>query len=298
MWPVTRAAGIVATYNLLCLMTPTLSAFTAFALCRHLTGDFRASLAGGFVFGSSTYISWELLDHLWLAMVFLVPLFPYLALCFLGRETADGFARAKYVAALTALVIGQFLLSPEILATATLFGAIAIVVAMGIFDETRRAGLKKPDRSRSNLVRPCRACARALPRALLSLALRDCADLQSRALLDRSAELRVPDRPEHVLAPAADALAQPARDVGMRTQRVSRPAAFRGASFRPQPYAFAARTDAACDGAYRRGGHPGADTSFQRPGIAAAPLAFHGAGPVAQQRSPGTVHGLPVWCSP
>jgi len=57
MWPVTHAAGIVASYNLLCVMTPALSAFTAFALCRYLTGDFRASLAGGLVFGFSTYIS-------------------------------------------------------------------------------------------------------------------------------------------------------------------------------------------------------------------------------------------------
>ena len=146
MWPVTRAAGIVATYNLLCLMTPALSAFTAFALCRYLTGNFRASLAGGFVFGFSTYISWELLDHLSLAMVFLLPLFPYLALSFLSRETAHGFDRAKYVTALSALVIGQFLLSPEILATATLFGAIAIVLAMGTFDEAHRARLKNLSR--------------------------------------------------------------------------------------------------------------------------------------------------------
>ncbi|HEY2524574.1 MAG TPA: hypothetical protein VGI29_05910, partial [Candidatus Binataceae bacterium] len=142
MWPVTRVAGIVATYNLLCLITPPLSAFTAFALCRYLTGDFRASLAGGFVFGFSTYISWELLDHLTLAMVFLLPLFAYLALAFMGREITRGFDRAKYVAALTALVIGQFLLSPEVLATATLFGVIAIVLAIWTFGEDQRAQLK------------------------------------------------------------------------------------------------------------------------------------------------------------
>ncbi len=87
-------------------------------------------------------MSSELLDHLSLAMVFLLPLFPYLCLAYLDRETVRGFGRAKFVVALTALVIGQFLLSPELLATATIFSVAAIVVAMWLFDETLRARLK------------------------------------------------------------------------------------------------------------------------------------------------------------
>jgi hypothetical protein len=142
MWPVTRAAGLVASYNILCLLAPTLSAFTAFALCRLVSRDFRAALAGGFVFDFSTYVSSELLDHLFLAMVFFLPLFPYLGLAYLDRETVRGFGRAKFVVALTALVVGQFLLSPELLATATLFNAAAMAVAMWLCDQTLRPRLR------------------------------------------------------------------------------------------------------------------------------------------------------------
>lgn len=138
MWPITRMFGPIASYNILCLLTPALSAFTAFLLCRHVARDFRAALIGGFIFGFSTYVSGELLDHLSLAMVFLAPLFPYLGLAYLER----GMGRGKFVAALAALVVGQFLLSPEILATATLFGAAAVLLAIWLNDETVRARLK------------------------------------------------------------------------------------------------------------------------------------------------------------
>jgi hypothetical protein len=142
MWPVTRWLGIIASYNILCLLTPALSAFTAFLLCRHVTRDFRAALAGGFIFGFSTYMAGELLDHIFMAIVFLLPLFPYLGLAYLDREMVRGFGRAKFILALTALVVGQFLLSPEILATATLFGGAATVVALWLFDETLRPRLR------------------------------------------------------------------------------------------------------------------------------------------------------------
>ena len=138
MWPVTSAFGPIVSYNVLCLMTPALSAFTAFLLCRGITGDFRAALAGGFVFGFSTYVSGELLDHLSLAMGFLVPLFPYLGVtCFNGKIRSS-----KFVAAAVALIVGQFLLSPEILATTTLFCGAAILAARWIYGETVRDRLK------------------------------------------------------------------------------------------------------------------------------------------------------------
>lgn len=137
MWPVTRMFGLIASYNILCLLTPALSGFTAFLLCRHVARDFWAALIGGFIFGFSTYVSGELLDHLSLAMVLLIPLFPYLGLAYLER----GMGRGKFAAALAALVVGQFLLSPEILATATLFGAATVFVAMRLSDETQRRRL-------------------------------------------------------------------------------------------------------------------------------------------------------------
>jgi hypothetical protein len=138
MWPVTRAFGPIASYNVLCLLAPALSAYTAFLLCRGIAGGFRAALIGGFIFGFSTYVSGELLHHLSLAMVFVVPLFPYLGLIYLDGKISS----ARFVASAVALIVFQFLLSPEILATTTLFCGVAALTAMRLYCESVRDRLK------------------------------------------------------------------------------------------------------------------------------------------------------------
>jgi hypothetical protein len=143
VWPLTRAAGVIASYNVLCLLTPALGAFTAFLFCRRACGNFAAATAGGLVFGFSSYVSRELLDHLSLAMVFLVPMFAYVALAQIQRDEIRAYARARFVAALVLLIIGQFLLSPEILATTALFGAAAFLAASHYYGEEMRAALKR-----------------------------------------------------------------------------------------------------------------------------------------------------------
>lgn len=55
-------------------MAPTLSAWAAYMLCRRVTGGFWPSLAGGYVFGFSSYE----LGHLNLSLVFIPPLIGYL----------------------------------------------------------------------------------------------------------------------------------------------------------------------------------------------------------------------------
>ncbi|MBE3604723.1 hypothetical protein IMX07_13915 [bacterium] len=138
MWPVTGAFGPIASYNVLCLLAPALSAYTAFLLCRRIAGGFRAALVGGFIFGFSTYVSGELLHHLSLAMVFLVPLFPYLGLIYLDGKISS----TKFVASAVALIVFQFLLSPEILATTTLFCGAAVLTAGRLYRESVRDRLK------------------------------------------------------------------------------------------------------------------------------------------------------------
>ena len=49
-------AGPVAAYNVAAILLPALAALTAFLLCRHLTRSFWPSLAGGYLFGFSSYI--------------------------------------------------------------------------------------------------------------------------------------------------------------------------------------------------------------------------------------------------
>ena len=55
MWPVTAAFGPLVSYNVLAILSPALSALTAYLLCRRLTGDREASLVGGFLFGFNSY---------------------------------------------------------------------------------------------------------------------------------------------------------------------------------------------------------------------------------------------------
>ena len=54
-FPITVLGGAVLSYNLLTLMAPVLSAWTAFLLVRYLTGDWAAALVGGYLFGFSSY---------------------------------------------------------------------------------------------------------------------------------------------------------------------------------------------------------------------------------------------------
>jgi hypothetical protein len=76
--PAIAIAGPVAVYNLLCLLALALAAWTAFVLCRCLTGAYCASLAGGYIFGFSAYMLGQTLAHLDLLLVFPIPLFTLL----------------------------------------------------------------------------------------------------------------------------------------------------------------------------------------------------------------------------
>ena len=49
--PITLWLGPVASFNLGCLLAPTLNAWMAFLLCRRLAGGGRAALLGGYIFG-------------------------------------------------------------------------------------------------------------------------------------------------------------------------------------------------------------------------------------------------------
>jgi hypothetical protein len=132
--PVTLGLGPEVTWNLIQLASPALSAWTAFLLCRHVTGRIGPSLAGGYVFGFSPYMLAHLTGGPYLALVPLVPLFVLLVLRRLDGRTSP----RRFVAAMTAALTAQYLISIEVLATATLFGGVALVIALIVFRERRR----------------------------------------------------------------------------------------------------------------------------------------------------------------
>ncbi len=141
--PVQSAFGLVAAYNTLVTIALPGAALCAFLLCRRLTGAFWPSLLGGYLFGFSPYMLGRALGHLSLLAVFPVPLIAILAL----RRIAGEISARRYAAMLALLLIVEFLCAVELFATITVFGAIAILLALYLFDaETRSkvAGLIAP----------------------------------------------------------------------------------------------------------------------------------------------------------
>jgi hypothetical protein len=139
MWPITVRFGPLVSFNLLSLFTPILSAFTAFALCRHISRAALSALVGGFVYGFSTYQRIES-DHLNLALTFVPPL---LVLLFSWR-LENRVGRLRYEFLLFVCLTIQFLISPEIFTTAILFGAVAIAASWWIGDSDFRVRLRSP----------------------------------------------------------------------------------------------------------------------------------------------------------
>jgi hypothetical protein len=133
--PITLAFGPAVTWNVIQLASPALSAWTAFLLCRHVTGRTAPSLVGGYIFGFSPYMLTHLTGGPYLALVPLLPVFVLLVL----RRVEGSIGSRAFVVWTALAMIAQFSISSEVLATATLFGAIALVLALALLPERRSA---------------------------------------------------------------------------------------------------------------------------------------------------------------
>jgi hypothetical protein len=135
--PVTLAFGPILSYNAACILMPALAAWTAYLLCRHITGGTWPSLVGGYLFGFSSYILGGQLSHINTVAVFLVPLSVLLVLRFL-----EGALSARALTLwLGALLAWQASLSTEILFTSTLAGVCALALAF-VLVPTARVSLR------------------------------------------------------------------------------------------------------------------------------------------------------------
>ena len=132
--PVTLAFGPAVTWNVIQLASPALSAWTAFILCRHLTGRTGPSLVAGYAFGFSPYMLIHLTGGPYLALVALEPVFVWLVI----RRVQGQIGSRAFVVWMALALAGQYLISSEVLATATLFGAVALVLAYALLPERRR----------------------------------------------------------------------------------------------------------------------------------------------------------------
>ncbi len=117
------------------LAAPALSGWTAFLLCRHVTGRMWPSLIGGYIFGFSPYMLLEMTGAPYLTQVALLPVFVLLVL----RRVEGSIGSRRFLVAMTAALTAQYLISGEVLVSATMFGGIALVLAFGLFGALRPA---------------------------------------------------------------------------------------------------------------------------------------------------------------
>ena len=131
--PLTLLFGPVLSYNVACILMPALAAWTAFLLCRRVTGAAWPSLAGGYLFGFSTYVLSAELTHINTAAVFLFPLAALLALRFVDGDLGPrGFAIE-----LGLLLAAQMLISTEVLFVLTVAIGISLLLAVALVPPTR-----------------------------------------------------------------------------------------------------------------------------------------------------------------
>jgi hypothetical protein len=125
LWPVTALFGVVASYDVLAIAAPALSALSAFLLCRRLTSSTPAALAGGYLFGFGSYELSQSLGHPNLTLLFLLPAMVHLAL----RRVDGELTRRRFVALMAVALGVQALTSTEIAFDVGLLGAIALIAA-------------------------------------------------------------------------------------------------------------------------------------------------------------------------
>jgi hypothetical protein len=123
--PLTSAVGPLPTYDLLVLFSPAVAATAMFALCSHLTGRTIPALAGGWLYGFSSYELAQMAGHANLMLVALLPVGTLVILLRVERR----LGRRTFMAATAVLLAAQLLTSQEILATAIAFGGLAFAVA-------------------------------------------------------------------------------------------------------------------------------------------------------------------------
>jgi hypothetical protein len=126
--PVTLLWGPIVSLNVIIILAPILSAWSAYWLCRYVTKASWPSILAGIAYGFSTYEATELSGHLHLAVVFCLPL---IVLCLL-RALDGTLSRRQTVIWLTVLLLVQMYISTEVLLTMTVL-AVVLVVAGWIF---------------------------------------------------------------------------------------------------------------------------------------------------------------------
>ena len=142
LWPITAAFGPLASVNVAMLLAPALAAWAGFLVCRRVTGAFWPSLAGGQLVGFSSYMAGQMYGHVNLVLIFPAILGVYLVV----RRAQGSLGPVSFIGLFALTVVGLLSVSTELAATASLFGAIALLGAWAFGGEARgrifRTGLE------------------------------------------------------------------------------------------------------------------------------------------------------------
>jgi Predicted membrane protein (DUF2079) len=132
--PLTLAFGSVVTFNVAAVLLPAAAAWTAYLLCRHVTGSTWASLIGGYLFGFSSFVlGQQLLGHIHMTGCFLMPLFALSVLRYLEGELDKRGASWR----LALLLAWQLLISTEMTAMVTFALIVGSVLAFAFAPSLR-----------------------------------------------------------------------------------------------------------------------------------------------------------------
>ena len=121
--PLVAKFGAFAVYNGLMLAAPGLACWGAYLAAFELTEDYPAALVAGLLFGFSSYMLGQLLDHLNLCFIFAVPF--CLWACIAAAK--HGWSKWRLGALLGMALAFQFGVSQEIFASMVMFAALAVV---------------------------------------------------------------------------------------------------------------------------------------------------------------------------
>jgi hypothetical protein len=125
LYPVTRLWGPVVSGNVLHLVAPPLAGWSTFVLCRYLVQRYWPAWLGGCIFAFSPFMLASMTDGVLFVLFFPVPLAVWATL----RRLAGELKSRSFLSTMVLLLVAQFLLSVEILASGVLFGAIALWLA-------------------------------------------------------------------------------------------------------------------------------------------------------------------------
>jgi hypothetical protein len=137
--PLTSVFGPVASYNVLSIAAPAISAWSGFLLCRRIAAEYVPSLVGGYIFGFSAYMLAEARGHLPLTLVFPIPL----AVLLVISRSEDRICSFRLSLLLAVVLATAFLCWAELYATMTLFGAIALALGLFYGDCTQRGRIRR-----------------------------------------------------------------------------------------------------------------------------------------------------------